>query len=380
MVKNICILGSTGSIGTQSLEVCAAQGFCVVGLAAHSNVELLAVQARKYHPKKICIFNHEKQEELKSLIKDKTIEILSGMAGLIEIAAMDESDILLNAVVGMVGLQPTLAAIEAKKTIALANKETLVTGGKLVTESAKKNGISIFPIDSEHSAIFQSIQGNNKDQIKKIILTASGGPFFGKSRNELENVTIKEALNHPNWSMGAKITIDSATLMNKGLELIEACWLFDKSPDEVEIVVHRESIIHSLVEYDDNAVIAQLGVPDMKIPIQYALTYPNRFRCETERLSLTKCRNLTFFEPDENTFVCLKACKEAIKRGGLYPAIVNGANEQAVELFLKGEISFLDIGRLVYASLSIKYDVDDFDVNDILIADRLAREFVLANK
>lgn len=380
MVKNICILGSTGSIGTQSLEVCAAQGFCVVGLAAHANVELLAEQARRYHPKKICIFNHEKQEELKSLIKDKTIEILSGMAGLIEIAAMDESDILLNAVVGMVGLQPTLAAIEAKKTIALANKETLVTGGKLVTESAKKNGVSVFPIDSEHSAIFQSIQGNNKDQIKKIILTASGGPFFGKSRNELEAVTVKDALNHPNWSMGAKITIDSATLMNKGLELIEACWLFDKSPDEVEIVVHRESIIHSLVEYDDNAVIAQLGVPDMKIPIQYALTYPNRFQCETERLSLTKCRNLTFFEPDEDTFVCLKACKEAIKRGGLYPAIVNGANEQAVELFLKGEISFLDIGRLVYSSLSIKYDVDDFEVNDILIADRLAREFVLANK
>ncbi|MFZ2538090.1 MAG: 1-deoxy-D-xylulose-5-phosphate reductoisomerase [Oscillospiraceae bacterium] len=379
-MKNICILGSTGSIGTQSLEICDSQGFKVVGLSAHSNIELLVAKVKKYCPKKVCIFNKEKYEELKLLINDINVEILTGIEGLISLASMEECDVLLNCVVGMVGLKPTLAAIDAKKTIALANKETLVTGGKLVIESAKKNGVSILPIDSEHSAIFQSMQGNNKAQVKKIILTASGGPFFGKTKKELESVTLKDALNHPNWSMGSKITIDSATLMNKGLELIEACWLFDKSPDEVEIVVHRESVIHSLVEYDDNAVMAQLGVPDMKIPIQYALTYPDRFKCDTGRLSLTEYGKLTFFEADEDTFICLKACKEAIKRGGLYPTIVNGANEQAVELFLNGEISFLDIGKLVYGSLSIKYDVDDFDVDDILIADRLAREFVLSKK
>ena len=379
-MKNICILGSTGSIGTQSLEVCEAQSFRVVGLSAHSNIELLAMQAKKYQVKKVCIFQKEKYEELKSLIDDINIEIVTGIEGLISIATMSQVDVVLNAVVGMVGLRPTLAAIHAKKTIALANKETLVTGGKLVIDAAQKNGVSIFPIDSEHSAIFQAMQGNDKTQVKKIILTASGGPFFGKSTQELACVTREDALKHPNWSMGAKITIDSATLMNKGLELIEACWLFDQSPEEVEIVVHRESVIHSLVEFDDNAVMAQLGVPDMKVPIQYALTYPDRFPCETGRLSLTEYGKLTFSQPDEDTFICLKACKEAFRRGGLYPTIVNGANEQAVALFLDGEISFLDIGRLVYASLSIKYDIEDFDVEDILIADRLAREFVNSNK
>lgn len=377
-MKNICILGSTGSIGTQSLEVCDLQKFNVVGLSANSNVKLLAQQVKKYRPNKVCIFNKNKYEELKSLIDDINIQILVGMEGLIELASMEECDVVLNSVVGMVGLKPTLAAIEAKKTIALANKETLVTGGKLVIDSAKQNGVEIYPIDSEHSAIFQSLQGNEKSQVKKIILTASGGPFYGKTKKELENVTLKDALNHPNWSMGAKITIDSATLMNKGLELIEACWLFDKSPEEVEIVVHRESVIHSLVEYDDNAVIAQLGVPDMKIPIQYALTYPNRIKCDVPRLSLTEYGKLTFSEADENTFICLKACKEAIKRGGLYPTIVNGANEQAVELFLNGQIKFLDIGKLVYSSLSINLDVNKFDVNDIMKADKLAREFVIS--
>lgn len=375
---NICILGSTGSIGTQALAVCLAQGINVVGLAAHSNVVVLAEQIKKYHPKRVCIYKKEKVEELKSLIDDNnnSVEILFGIEGLVAIASMEECDIVLNAVVGMVGLTPTLAAIEAGKTIALANKETLVIGGKLVLDAAKRKGVSIFPVDSEHSAIFQALQGNNKSQVKKIILTASGGPFYGKTQSELEQVTIEDALKHPNWSMGAKITIDSATLMNKGLELIEACWLFDKTPEEVEIVVHRESVIHSLVEYADNAVMAQLGVPDMKIPIQYALTYPNRYPCETERLSLVEYGKLTFSTPDEDTFICLKACKEAIKRGGLYPTIVNGANEQAVELFLAGKIKFLDIGRLVYASLGLKYDVEDFDVNDIQIADRLARDFV----
>lgn len=375
-MKNICILGSTGSIGVQSLEVCRAHGYKITGLSAQRNWELLAVQAEEFRPFCICIGEEKFLPALRERLSHMDIEVLSGRDGIIKLSKQQESDILLNAVVGIAGLEPTLAAIEAGKDIALANKETLVTGGRLVMKAAEKKGIKILPVDSEHSAIFQSLQGNDTKSVKSIILTASGGPFYGKSASKLENVSIKEALAHPNWSMGAKITIDSATLMNKGLELIEACVLFDKSPDEVQIVVHRESIIHSLVEYNDNAVIAQLGVPDMKVPIQYALTYPKRLECNTERLNLAKLKTLTFGEPDEETFLCLKACKDAISKKGIYTTIVNGANEEAVSLFLDGKIGFMDIGRLVYGSLSLKYDPIEIGIDEILTADLLAREYV----
>lgn len=379
-MKRISILGSTGSIGTQTLEVCRAQGFEVVALAAHSNVKLLAEQVLEFHPSLVCIFDETKEEELKKLLLnmniDKATRVVTKMEGLCAVAEIDGCDIVLNAVVGMVGLRPTLAAINAKKTIALANKETLVTGGKLVMEMAKKNGVSILPVDSEHSAIFQSLQGNSMNGIKKILLTASGGPFFGKTKLELLDVTVEQTLKHPNWSMGAKITVDSATMMNKGLELIEACWLFDKKPSEVEIIIHRESVIHSLVEYEDGAVIGQLGVPDMKVPIQYALTYPNRKPCGVKPLSLTDYGTLSFNKPDFEMFDCLNACTKAAQLGGLYPTIVNGANEEAVALFLDKKISFLDIGKLVYGSLSLKYDREDFELMDIEVADLLAREYV----
>ncbi len=269
------------------------------------------------------------------------------MDGLCEVATLDNVDILVNSLVGMVGLTPTLLAIDKGRDIALANKETLVTGGKLVTESAKRNGVRLFPIDSEHSAIFQCLQGNENNKIKKIILTASGGPFYGRTKSELSGVTVEQALNHPNWSMGSKITIDSATLMNKGLEFIEAMWLFGVKPSQIEIVVHRESVIHSAVEYEDNSIIAQMGVPDMKIPIQYSLLYPKRIDCPTKSLSLTDYGTLHFSKPDYETFDCLSACIKAIKMGGIMPALVNGVNEAAVELFLNEKISFLKIGELV---------------------------------
>lgn len=376
-MKTISILGSTGSIGTQAIQVCLEQGFSVCGLAANNNVDLLAEQVKLLKPHKVCIFNSEKREELKQKLDNINIEIVTGIEGLCEIASMEESDIILNSVVGMIGLRPTLSAIKAKKDVALANKETLVTGGKLVMEYAQKQGVKILPVDSEHSAIFQALQGNKISQVKKVILTASGGPFYGKTTEELKSVGREQALKHPNWNMGAKITIDSATLMNKGLELIEACWLFDKTPDEIEIVVHRESVIHSLVEYQDNAVMAQLGVPDMKLPIQYALTYPDRLSCKTDSLSLTQYGKLTFSEPDKETFICLKACIEAVNKGGLFPTIVNGANEQAVELFLQERISFLQIGELVYSALQEISPRDIVSLETIIETDKIAREFVI---
>ncbi|WP_077534289.1 1-deoxy-D-xylulose-5-phosphate reductoisomerase [Massiliimalia massiliensis] len=375
--KTLCILGSTGSIGTQALEVCQAHNFSVCGLAAYHNVKLLAEQARKFRPKKLCIFLEEKYAELKTLTADLKVEIVTGMDGLMELAVMAEADIILNSVVGMIGLRPTLAAIEAKKEIALANKETLVTGGKLVIEAAKRNGVPIYPVDSEHSAIFQCLQGNSQNRISRILLTASGGPFYGKTSAELKDVRIEDALAHPNWSMGAKITIDSATLMNKGLEFIEAMWLFDLQPDQIEVVVHRESVIHSAVEYEDHSVIAQMGVPDMKIPIQYALTYPKRVSCNVKPLSLTDYGSLSFAKPDYDTFVCLKACIAAVKEGGLSPAAVNGANEQAVALFLDRKISFLQIGELVSDVLGKFTGRNNFTVDDIINTDREAREMVL---
>ena len=376
MSKNVSILGSTGSIGTQALEVCEKQGFNIVALAAHSSVKLLSEQVRKFKPSYVCIYNEEKYSELKKSLSDMSIEILCGMDGLCRIASLKENDIVLNSVVGMVGLLPTLTAIEAKKDIALANKETLVAGGSLVMSKAAEMGINIYPVDSEHSAICQCLQGNKRSQLSKIILTASGGPFFGYNYEQLRSVTKADALNHPNWDMGNKITIDSATLMNKGLEFIEAKWLFDLKPEQIEIVVHRQSVIHSAVEYDDYAVIAQLGIPDMKIPIQYALTYPDRYECPTKRLSLTDYGTLTFAKPDYKTFKCLKAAIEAISKGGAYPCLVNSANEEAVRAFLNDEISFIQIGEIVSSVLN-KFEYSDIICyNDVMKADKMAREYV----
>lgn len=375
-MKTITILGSTGSIGTQALEVAEKHNIKILALAAHSNVKLLAEQAKKYDVKYVCVFNSDKSDELKTLLADTDAAVLTGMYGLNYIAALAGVDIMLNSVVGMVGLEPTLTAIEHGTDIALANKETLVVGGTLVTEAARRNNVMIYPVDSEHSAIFQCMQGNKKSQVRKIILTASGGPFFGKTKKDIASASIDDALNHPNWNMGRKITIDSATLMNKGLEFIEAMWLFDLKPEQIEIVVHRESVVHSAVEYNDCSVIAQMGVPDMKIPIQYALLYPDRMECPTKSLSLTDYGKLTFSKPDYDTFDCLTACIKAITLGGTMPAVVNGANEEAVAAFLDGKIEFLQIGELVTAALNHFERKDITCLDDVLDADKTARKFV----
>lgn len=376
MGKCISILGSTGSIGTQSLEVAKAHDMQVHALAANRNITLLEQQTREYHPKKFCIFEESQYQELKQRLADLPVQVLCGMDGLCDIAADKNADILINSVVGMVGLLPTLTAISAGMDVALANKETLVAGGSLVMEQAARKGVHIYPVDSEHSAIFQCLQGNRREQLNKIILTASGGPFFGKTRAELENVTVADALNHPNWSMGNKITIDSATLMNKGLEFIEAKWLFDLTPDQIEIVVHRQSVVHSAVEYQDCSVIAQLGVPDMKIPIQYALLYPERMPCPTKHLSLTDYGTLTFEKPDMETFTCLKTAIAAITAGGTAPCIVNGANEVAVAAFLAGKIGFLEIGALAQQAMESIPATVIKTYEDVMKADTQAREFV----
>lgn len=376
MNRTVSILGSTGSIGTQSLDVCEKHGLKVTALAAHSSVKLLEEQTRKFAPEYVCIYNEDMYGELKSRLSDTSTKILCGMEGLCQIAALEQSDIVLNSVVGMVGLLPTLTAINAGKNVALANKETLVAGGTLVTSLAREKGVTIYPVDSEHSAIFQCLQGNKREQLSKIILTASGGPFFGKSYDELRSVTKADALKHPNWDMGNKITIDSATLMNKGLEFIEAKWLFDLEPEQIEIVVHRQSVVHSAVEYNDYSVIAQLGVPDMKIPIQYALTYPDRLECPTGRLSLTDYGRLTFEKPDYETFKCLSAAIEAISRGGAYPCLVNSANEEAVRAFLNDEISFIQIGEIVSSVLDEFEQSEISGYEDVMEADKKAREFV----
>ena len=376
MGKCISILGSTGSIGTQSLEVAKAHDMQVHALAANRNITLLEQQTREYHPKKACIFEESQYQELKQRLADLPVQVLCGMDGLCDIAADKNADILINSVVGMVGLLPTLTAISAGMDVALANKETLVAGGSLVMEQAARKGVHIYPVDSEHSAIFQCLQGNRREQLNKIILTASGGPFFGKTRAELENVTVADALNHPNWSMGNKITIDSATLMNKGLEFIEAKWLFDLTPDQIEIVVHRQSVVHSAVEYQDCSVIAQLGVPDMKIPIQYALLYPERMPCPTKHLSLTDYGTLTFEKPDMETFTCLKTAIAAITAGGTAPCIVNGANEVAVAAFLAGKIGFLEIGALAQQAMESIPATVIKTYEDVMKADTQAREFV----
>lgn len=377
MTDKLCILGSTGSIGTQALEVARKHNINITALTASVNADRLEEQAREFKPKMVALLDEEAARDLKLRLSDTDVKVLSGIGGICECAREESADTVLNSIVGMAGLVPTLDAIDEGKNLALANKETLVAGGQLVMNAARKKGINIYPVDSEHSAIFQCLRGAPKDRaLKRILLTASGGPFFGKTREELRDVTAEQALKHPNWDMGAKITIDSATMMNKGLEVIEACWLFGVTPDQIKVVVHRESIIHSAVEFMDNAVIAQLGLPDMKIPIQYALTYPERFESPTDELDLATLGTLTFAEPDYETFDCLSVCKEAIRRGGLYPAAANSANEQANALFRKGKIGFLDIGELVGEAMEACGRDGDFTLTDVLELDSEARTFV----
>lgn len=375
--KKLIILGSTGSIGVQALDVARLHRYEIVALTAERNVERMEEQIREFHPRYAAMANEQAAADLKVRVADTATQVLSGGEGVRTCAGMCKEAIVLNSIVGMAGLEPTLAAIESGSKIALANKETLVAGGKLVFEKAREKGVDILPVDSEHSAIFQALQGmNDKKELNRLILTASGGPFFGKTKEELKNVTLAQALKHPNWSMGAKITVDSATMMNKGLELIEAVWLFDMPPEKVDIVVHRQSIVHSLIEYVDHSVIAQLGVPDMRIPIQYALTYPQRFVSPVEQLRLEQWKTLTFDEPDYETFACINLCRKAISLGGLYPAAANSANEMANELFRNGNIGFLDIPRLVSLALDAAESKADYKLEDVLAANQWAREFV----
>ena len=379
MINSLSILGSTGSIGTQTLDVARKLNLKVNALSAYSSIELLEEQIREFRPALAVVFDEDRAEELKIKIADTSTKVLSGMSGLYEICH-DDSELIVNAVVGMVGLEPTLEAIKAKKDIAFANKETLVAGGALVMDAVKENGVKLLPVDSEHSAIFQCLQAAPPDKkLKKILLTASGGPFFGKTTDELRGVTVEQALAHPNWSMGAKITIDSATMMNKGLEIIEAAWLFDTDPDDIEVVVHRESIIHSMVEFTDNSVLAQLGLPDMRIPIQYAITYPERVPSLVPEIDWKTLSQMTFYSADDKTFQCLAACKRAMKKGGLYPAVANGANEVANRLFRDGRITFLQIGELVSAAVDTLNVGVASTLDDVLAADHLAREFVYQN-
>ncbi len=382
MSKTITLLGSTGSIGTQSLDVIKSQGYNVFGLAAYSNVDLLLTQIQEFKPKVVCITNENAFNNLKTKLENVTDAptLLSGMQGLKQLAEMPQADILINAVVGIAGLESTLAALKSGKDVALANKESLVTGGYLVTKAVKEYGAKLLPVDSEHSAIFQCIQDKHSAAaIDKILLTASGGPFFGYTKKQLETVTKLDALKHPNWAMGNKITIDSATLMNKGLEFIEAAWLFDLPADKIEIVVQRQSIIHSMVQFVDNSILAQLGVPDMRIPIQYALTYPNRCVGNAPKLDFSTLKSITFDQPDQDTFTCLKACKTAISKGGLAPCAANGANEKAVELFLNDKISFLKIGELVSKAVDLVPQNYDYSLQDVFECDKWARQLVCDN-
>ena len=377
MQKNISILGSTGSIGTQTLEVCEEQNIKVKAISANKNIDLLEKQIRKFRPDFVAVYDEKAAKTLKQNISDTSTKVLAKMEGLCEISTLSGVDTLLTAVSGMIGLQPTLSAIKAKKTIALANKETLVAGGELVMNEAEKNGVKILPVDSEHSAVFQCLGGKiGSPFLGRLILTASGGPFFGKTKSELKNVTVKDALNHPSWSMGAKITIDSATMMNKGFEIIEACHLFGLPEDKIDVIIHRESVIHSMIEYIDGSVIAQMGTPTMKTPIQYALTYPNRLTSKSEKLNLAKIKNLSFFEADNKTFEAMDICRKAIKIGGTAPLTVNAANEVAVSLFLSKKIKFLEIIELVKSAMNKFKHQKVSSLEQILEADRSVREFI----
>ena len=378
MIQNISILGSTGSIGRQTLDVCDGLGINVVALTAGQNVHMMAEQCKKYRPKLAVMADKSAAEELKSRLQDKDITILYGEEGLMAAAEFDEAELVVTAVVGMLGLKPTLAAIRKKKRIGLANKETLVCAGELVMAEAKRYGAEIIPVDSEHSAIFQCLMGcDDKREIEKLILTCSGGPFFGMSRQELSTVTREDALKHPNWKMGEKITIDCATLMNKGLEFIEAMRLYGVSADMVQVVIHRQSIIHSLVEFTDGAVMAQMGTPDMRLPIQLAVTYPRRVPSPVEKLDLLTCGDMTFHAPDLEAFPALKLAMDAARCGGTACPVLNGANEEAVGLFLKKEIGFYDITDAVKAALDTVPMVSHPDLETILQADRMARDAVL---
>jgi len=373
--KKIAILGSTGSIGTQSLEVVKNIGnIDIVALTAKSNIELIEKQIREFKPKIAVLVDKKKAEQLKKNIADTNVKVLYGIEGLIEASTVDEIDTVVNSVVGNIGLEPTIAAIRSKKNIALANKETLVSSGELVMKEVNKNGVNLYPIDSEHSAIFQALAGNEKNKIYKIHLTASGGPF--RNYTDLSNVTVEDALNHPNWTMGKKITIDSATLMNKGLEVIEAKWLFDVDVEKINVIIHPQSIIHSMVEYEDGAVIAQLGEPDMKIPIQYALTYPKRLKNNFSKIDFFKRNNLTFEKPNTKLFKCLDLAFRAIKIGGTMPAVLNAANETAVENFINGKIKFLDIPKLIEMSMNEYNTKYNYTLTDVINADNWARTFV----
>ena len=378
-MKRISILGSTGSIGTQTIEVCRnLKDINIEAITANSNIDIVEKQAEEFRPKLIAIMNYDKAEELKERLSKTTmsnIKVLSGMEGLVEAATIESAETIVVSVVGNIGIKPTYEAINCKKEIALATKEVMVSGGSLITNEAEKNGVRILPIDSEHSAIFQSLQGNSMNKIHKIILTASGGPFRGRKKDELINVTAKEALKHPNWDMGAKITIDSATMMNKGLEVIEAKWLFNVDVSQIQVVVHPQSILHSAVEYEDGAVIGQMGVPDMKVPISYALTYPNRIANNFEKLDITKVGTLTFEEPDFETFQCLDLAYSAIKTGGTMPAVLNAANEIAVAAFLKGEIGFMDIPNIIKNTMgayTVKYN---YSIDELLQSDKWGRQY-----
>lgn len=376
MAKNISILGSTGSIGTQTLDVVREiGGINVKAITANNNIELLEKQIREFKPDIAAVMNEEMAEKLKERVKDCGTKILSGIDGLIEAAVYKDVDTVVTSVVGNIGIVPTFEAIKAGKNIALANKETLVSAGELIINAVKKYGVKLYPVDSEHSAIFQCLRGNEDNKIRRILLTASGGPFRGRKREELSNVRAEDALKHPNWSMGKKVTIDSASLMNKGLEVIEAKWLFGVDVEDIEVLIHPQSIVHSAVEYEDGAVIAQMGEPDMKVPIQYALTYPKRVKNSFPKIDFAKRNSLTFEKPDMDTFKCLSLAYRAIKTGGTMPTVMNGANEMAVAAFLENKIGFLDIADIIektMMSYNVKYD---YTVEDLVEADKWARDF-----
>ena len=376
-MKKIAVLGSTGSIGTQTLEIVRTnKDIQVTALAAGSNIELLEAQIREFSPKLAAVWDEEKAVELKSRVRDLDVRVFSGMDGLLAVAAEPEAEILVTAIVGMIGILPTIEAIKAGKDIALANKETLVTAGHIIMPLARENHVSILPVDSEHSAIFQSLQGGQEKALHKILLTASGGPFRGKKREELADIQVEDALKHPNWTMGRKITIDSSTMVNKGLEVIEAKWLFDVSVDRIQVVVQPQSIIHSMVEYEDGAVIAQLGTPDMKLPIQYALYYPERRYLPGERLDFSTLSEITFEQPDMETFYGLRLAYRAGREGGTLPTVFNAANEKAVALFLNRQIGFLSIAELIEQCMDHHRRVENPDLEQILQAEAETYEYI----
>ena len=380
-MKNIAVLGSTGSIGTQTLDIVRnnTDELKIKVLAAGSNVELIEKQIREFKPEIAVLYNADKANELKIKIADTGVKVLSGMDGMIEAATFDDVDTVVTSMVGMIGIKPTIAAIKAGKNIALANKETLVTAGHIIMPLIKEHKVSLLPVDSEHSAIFQSMNGENRKRISKILLTASGGPFRGKSYEELKNVTLEDALKHPNWAMGQKITVDSATLVNKGLEVMEAAWLFDVDVSMIQVVVHPQSVIHSMVEYEDTAVIAQLGCPDMRLPIQYALFYPDRRFLDAKKLDFFEMKSLTFEKPDMDTFKGLKFAMEAAEFGGSMPTVFNASNEEAVAMFLNKKIGFLDIYRIIEESMNRHTVISNPDIDTVLSVERDTREFIRRN-